>query len=443
MDQFQCGWAADNAFGPSVSSCRRQFDFTILFEETVLVTIPACTFIILALATVLSLLPAPTRIRWGRLHSLKVFFAAALGIVQIAVIAVQSRLPNKTTVSIPSASVSLVATLFIPLVSHFEHLKSLRPSMLLVSYLGLTCLFEATRTRTYWLSGEVALAVTLSVGLGTRLILLYLEALSKSRLLLACDEKIALEQLAGPISRTVFHWLNDLMASGYRGMLHPDDLGPIDDRLLTARLRPMFRRISSRYIYGTNADKPGDKGASMKAEKKLILLTFAAIGRAWAGPVVARLALTAFTFTQPFLVDAALAYLEGENDVPTSYGYGLLGAAFLCYTGIATATGWYWHQAYRCAVMARGGLAITIFEKLLRLPEGDEIESMATTLMVGDLQRIMSAMARGHEIWAGTIETGLATWLLYRQLGPSCFVMLGLAAGEWTQRNGECRLPEY
>ncbi|KAK7747380.1 hypothetical protein SLS53_001634 [Cytospora paraplurivora] len=78
--------------------------------------------------------------------------------------------------------------------------------------------------------------------------------------------------------------------------------------------------------------------------------------------------------------------------------------------------------------MIRGGLAITIFEKLLRLPEGDKIESTATTLMVEDLQRVMSAVARGHELWAGIIETGLATWLLYRQLGPSCFVMLGLTA---------------
>lgn len=113
-----------------------------------------------------------------------------------------------------------------------------------------------------------------------------------------------------------------------------------------------------------------------------------------------------------------------------SYGYGLVGAAFLCYVGIVAATGWYWHQAYRCAVMVRGRLAITIFEKLLRLPEGDKVESTATALVVEDLQRVMSAIARCHEVWAGTIETRLATWLLYRQLWPSCFVMLGLVAGE-------------
>ncbi|KAK3349094.1 canalicular multispecific organic anion transporter 1 [Lasiosphaeria hispida] len=425
MDSLQCGFAADTDFGPSVSSCRREFDFTIFFEEVVLVIVPACTFVILAIASLLSLHQARTLVRHGRLYLSKLFFATALAAAQIAVLAVQTRLANKTAGSVPSAVISLIATIFIPFVSHSEHLKSLRPSSLLVVFLSLTCLFEATRTRTYWLNGEAALAATLSVALGIRLIALYLETLSKRDLLLARDGKIAVELLAGPISRTVFHWLNGLMAGGYRGVLHLEDFGPIDERLLTARLRPRFRSISSRYENKTDIESEQESSSTGNG---LIWLTFVALGRTWAAPMVARLAVTAFTFTQPFLANAALAYLEADHPIPASHGYGLIGAAFLCYVGIAAATSWYWHQAYRCAVMVRGGLAIAIFEKLLRLPEGDELESKATTLMVGDLQRIMSAVARCHEVWAGTIDTGLATWLLYRQLGPSCFVMLGVAA---------------
>lgn len=52
-------------------------------------------------------------------------------------------------------------------------------------------------------------------------------------------------------------------------------------------------------------------------------------------PAIARLVLTAFTFSQPFLVQAALSYLESEHPVPQSHGYGLIGAYFLCYLGIA------------------------------------------------------------------------------------------------------------
>lgn len=52
--------------------------------------------------------------------------------------------------------------------------------------------------------------------------------------------------------------------------------------------------------------------------------------------------------------------------------------------------------------------------------------------MVGDVQRIMNAAAKIHEVWAAVLETGLATWLLYRQIGPGCFVMLGIATGEFS-----------
>ncbi|KAB5547143.1 canalicular multispecific organic anion transporter 1 [Coniochaeta sp. 2T2.1] len=425
MDRLQCGFVADTVFGPSVTPCRREFDFTLLFEEAILVTLPACVFILLGTALVLFLRPAPTRVRHGRLYSLKLFSTTALAVVQLAVLALQVRLTDKTRVSIASAAVSLVATVFIPLVSHVEHLKSVRPSSLLVVFLSLTSLFEATRVRTHWLSENVSLAVALSVALGIRLVALYLEAQSKSGLLLARDEKIADEVLAGPISRTVFHWLNGLMTSGYRKLLGHNDFGPVDDRLLSGRLRPRFQNISDRYR-GGNAGLSGQQ--PVKSGNGLILLTLASLKWTLAGPIIARLAVTAFTFTQPFLVNSALSYLEAGYDVPPSHGYGLIGAAFLCYVGIAAATGWYWHQAYRIAVMVRGGLSVAIYEKLLRLPEGDKVESHATTLMVGDLQRIMNAFGRVHEIWAGIIETGLATWLLYRQLGPSCFVMLGVAA---------------
>jgi ATP-binding cassette, subfamily C (CFTR/MRP), member 1 len=177
-----------------------------------------------------------------------------------------------------------------------------------------------------------------------------------------------------------------------------------------------------------------DQSAAPTTTNRLIVLTFSSLGRLLAGPVVARLAVTAFSFTQPFLANAALTYLQSETDpdhpISSNYGYGLIGATALTYVGIAAATSWYWHQAYRCAVMIRGGLADVVFDKLMKLPESDEIESKATTLMVNDVERIMRACTRGHEVWAGTIETGLAAWLLYRQLGPSCLVMLGVAASE-------------
>lgn len=199
MDSLQCGFAADTKLGPSVSPCRREFDFTIVFEEVVLVVIPAAVFVVLAIASLLSLHRAPILVRHGRLHPFKLFSATTLAVAQFAILSVQLRLANKTAVSIPSAVVSLIASILIPLVSHVEHLKSRRPSSLLVPFLSLTCLLDAVRTRTYWLSREVALASTLSVAVAIRLVSLYLEAQNKGALLLARDEKTPAEVLAGPI----------------------------------------------------------------------------------------------------------------------------------------------------------------------------------------------------------------------------------------------------
>ncbi|CAK7201918.1 hypothetical protein SEUCBS139899_004634 [Sporothrix eucalyptigena] len=274
---------------------------------------------------------------------------------------------------------------------------------------------------------ETGLAVTLSVSLGVRLVLLYLEAKSKKDLLVPCveNEKVPAEVLAGPINRTVFHWLNSLLMIGYKTVLQATDFGPIDDQLLSVKLRPKFQHIAEQY---RNLD---EKNRTTPSAKRLIGLSFSSIGRLWAGPIIARLAVTAFNFTQPFLANAALNYLQSEgtpeHPISLNYGCGLIGATALCYVGIAAATSWYWHQAYRCAVMLRCGLAVTIFDKVLKLPENDDIESKATTHVVNDVERVMKSVSRGHEIWAGVIETGIATWLLYRQLGPSCFVMLGIA----------------
>lgn len=51
---MECGPSADNAFGPLVrSACR--FDFTLLFEETVLRVGPAAVFLLLGVASIYSL----------------------------------------------------------------------------------------------------------------------------------------------------------------------------------------------------------------------------------------------------------------------------------------------------------------------------------------------------------------------------------------------------
>lgn len=78
----------------------------------------------------------------------------------------------------------------------------------------------------------------------------------------------------------------------------------------------------------------------------------------------------------------------------------------------------------------RGGLIISIFEKVSRLPEDGGIESQATTLMISDVQQIVGGLIYVHEVWAGVLETALATYLLQRMMDVSSLAMLGLVVGE-------------
>lgn len=52
--------------------------------------------------------------------------------------------------------------------------------------------------------------------------------------------------------------------------------------------------------------------------------------------VFPRLCIIGFTFAQPFLITAAIQYLEAPDSTENkNHGYGLIGAAFLIYLGLA------------------------------------------------------------------------------------------------------------
>lgn len=63
----------------------------------------------------------------------------------------------------------------------------------------------------------------------------------------------------------------------------------------------------------------------------------------------------------------------------------------------------------------------------MRLKQEKGVESKVLTLVIGDGHRIAESLAWGHEFWVAPIETSLATWLLWRQIGPSSLTVLGIA----------------
>ena len=69
-----------------------------------------------------------------------------------------------TQVAIASATAALAAALLLTLISDRHHIHSLRPSSLIIVFLGLTSLFDLVRVRTEALREKNSAAIVLGVG---------------------------------------------------------------------------------------------------------------------------------------------------------------------------------------------------------------------------------------------------------------------------------------
>lgn len=70
-DNLACPRAVDNSFGPVVSGCRNNFDFTLLFEQSVLTFIPAALLLLVAPLRLLQLHKSDVKTRPASISQLK------------------------------------------------------------------------------------------------------------------------------------------------------------------------------------------------------------------------------------------------------------------------------------------------------------------------------------------------------------------------------------
>lgn len=311
---------------------------------------------------------------------------------------------QKTTIA--AAVLAFVDALVIGFLSFFEHSRSLRSSAPLNSYLFFSIIFDAVQCRTLWLVDKgSATACLFTTGLGVKVALLLLEAHGKSRWIRSDDKGRSPEETAGVFNLSLFFWLNGLIGQGSCKMLTLDSLYPLHEKMAAEGLQVKFWR-------------QWEHDKSRNGSTRLILVTGKTLKWHLLTPIVPRLALIGFTFSQPFLINRVLKWLETPTNATSAHnGYGLIGATALIYTGIAISTSWYWHRHQRALTMVRGMLVSAIFKRTTELSITALDNSAAVTLMSTDIERIQGGCRDLHEIWANVIEAGLASWLLERELG--------------------------
>ena len=335
----------------------------------------------------------------------------------------------RTLASVPTAALTLVSCFVLPLLSYLEHQRTVRPSSILNIYFFTTLLFQITQARTLWLQGyNTQVAATTTVSVVLHLLLLLLESYEKQGLLL--PEFVAAnppEATAGIFNRLFFWWLNDLFRRGYSNTLAVDDLFQLDRHLISRYLERLLQATWTR-VASSNSNS-------------LMFASFDAFKWPLSSIVLPRLCLIGCNFAQPFLIANAIAYSTAPMTQQwTNIGYGLIGAYLLVYTGIAVSTAQYQHLTFRAITMARGGLISMLYRKTSDLSIVAANPSSSLTLMSADIERIANGWQSMNEIWANSIEVGLAIYLLERQLGAACALPVGVAFGKFPPRPWHSRV---
>ncbi|KAK8069803.1 hypothetical protein PG994_006419, partial [Apiospora phragmitis] len=402
----------DNLIGPNVSGCRDDFDFTVKFELVVFSIVPSAIFVILALWRSFHLSRKPAIINEPAFQLLKSScITAYLGLQLALLVLVATCSFDVTALSISSTVLRFLAAIGLVPLSLLEHSRSARPSVLLNAYLFLSLLFDITQTRTFWLASgtrsEKANTALFTASVALEVIILLLEARRKRSFVKWDEKEHSPEETSGLYSLGVFFWLNRVFIDGYSKILQIDDLYPLDSGMRGRVLDERFAR------HAEYSKMKGHKYGLLKALCRTLLVELLL-------PIVPRLLLLGFMFCQPFFIDRLLTYLsEPEGPNSSNFAYGFIGVAVLIYSGIAVSTALYWYFHYRTLLKARGILVSAVYKKTLEAQIGTSDSTAAITLMSTDIERINVCFRSVHDVWASFLETGLASYLLYLQIGAA------------------------
>ncbi|RSL59881.1 hypothetical protein CEP51_013857 [Fusarium floridanum] len=398
--------AEDTDFGPHHPGL---FDFTILFEQSILSLLPTCIFILLVPLRISVLWKHERVTKAGLLLWLKLATIGSYACLQVALVALWSIDSRSIKTSVAESVLGLVESLAFAALSYMEHRNSTKPAALISLYLILTIILDLALTRTLWTrSGMQALASTFTVSLVLKTILLVLEETPKR---LSTGEKGSVRETSvGVVNRSFFWWLNHLFVEGFHGLIDLGSLGALNEKFNT---HDLSERIEERW-----------KRDPKTSPLCLLKCTFMAYRWQFLHGIPPRLLHSGFNFAQPFLIQAIIIFVS-MKEMSAQIAGGLIGATVLVYLGLAISGAWHKYMSNQLVIMYRGGLVSLIFQKTLKLKTASIKESAPVTLMTTDVDVIVAAGASIHDMWANLLELPIGIYLLHRQVGsPSLLVLV-------------------
>lgn len=252
--------------------------------------------------------------------------AGLLFSLELALVALWARpSTSKNAASLPATILELLCTVAAALLLYAKHKHSIRPSKLISLYLFVSVLVGLAHARSLFLLPPhefASIARIFTATLVARAALLLLEEFPKTPFLIQDSESTPVESASGPLNRSVFWWLNSLFTTGARRLIQVQDLGSIDRKFDSAQLLSALRDV------WTRCDK--------SAKHCLLSSTLIAYKVGYLTPIIPRLCLAGFSFSQPFLIKRVIEYVSKPVDSQSNdTAGGLIAAAFLVYSGLA------------------------------------------------------------------------------------------------------------
>ncbi|KAF9095081.1 hypothetical protein BGX29_009172 [Mortierella sp. GBA35] len=238
-------------------------------------------------------------------------------------------------------------------------------------------------------------------------------------------KKVSTEVNASFFRWITYNWMNDIMWDGYERALELEFLPSLTDQM---RARPMYRVFARTRSY-----------LQEQAQRSLLWRIYTSNKRDIWINIVFGVVSSVASFGMPYFMNKLLSYMDIDKpDKPMEIAYlyvvGILVSDIL--KSITFGQNLYYGR--RVDVRLRAMLSAEVYAKALRRKDMTGIVSentkkgarsdsgMITNLMAVDTQRIANMGSSFFFLYTGPLEISLGVAMLYRLLGPSSLVGLGV-----------------
>ncbi|KAM0809256.1 putative ABC transporter domain-containing protein [Seiridium cardinale] len=303
--------------------------------------------------------------------------------------------------------------------SRIEHRKSISPSDVITGYLVLSSIFWLlllTMPHSITKAPDSLPDYFMVAQAGNHVILLCLELRGKFSLEELARNGISPEDASGIIRKTLFLWVNDIMAAASRTVLTIKHLPHLDKSLKSGNVEADVSRAWKTQGHGPACSQPL-MSVLLRALRALLIDT-----------VKPRIFLVVFRFAQPILIRQVIHFVAGtySGNGLRSRGYWILATSVFLYTGLTFSNTIYEYRLTRLRMMTRAALVSLIYGHITDGDVGVDAGS-AVTLMSNDCDAISNTGWMLNDLWAYTLEAVMGFILLSSEVGKLAWLPIFIA----------------